>query len=768
MARYPLAPGVEQRFIARGPGVEQLWEIAGPVPAGTDLEIATDIRTALRGTADDRGVRFFDGHGGYAASYGAALVTDGAGRRISINPKLVRRGPVGQGLNHYQVLMVIPSVWLATAKFPILVDPLIGTEVQVGVAPGQLERNPAAIFGTTEYLAVWEKTQTDQDIVAARVTTTGVVQAPQIVVRSAVGAETDPAVAFNGTTEFFVVWTEASDIKGATVSTAGVVGTPVSITADAAVTADSLPSIAFDGTSYLVTWVAAGDIHGVLINAITLVVGAPFVISATAALETDPQVVYAATSATYLVAWRTANGVFATRVSTAGVVDLTPMTVMDGTVSGWSVGSVALATNATDGLVTWTDDRALVGSFDVFAARIQAATPSVLDTAGITVSAVAGSEAQVTASFGSGNYFVAWSHPLWPSSPDIFGARVSPAGVVLEPAGIEVSAAAGAQTGPTAAFDGTQFLVTWSDSRDTGFSDVFGQRVPGTFPTPPSGVLAADTPADNGGSVSLSWVPSTSPSVTFQHIYRETTANGPFVNLITTLAGNAATGYVDNAGGLGLTNGTTYHYIVRAFDGTYESADSLTSSAIPADNVVPAAPTLVTAVDTPADTGGSITLNWTPSVSADVVTQRIYRSTTTGVYGVPLATITGNLTGTYADATAVTGTAYFYIIRAFDGTQESVNSAEVTATAINNVPAAPTLVTAIDTPADNGGSITLNWTVSVSAGVTQQRIYRGTATTGPYTLLTTIAGNVTATYIDATATKGTTYYYVVRAWDGVQ
>ena len=58
-------------------------------------------------------------------------------------------------------------------------------------------------------------------------------------------------------------------------------------------------------------------------------------------------------------------------------------------------------------------------------------------------------------------------------------------------------------------------------------------------------------------------------------------------------------------------------------------------------------------------------------------------------------------------------------------------------------------------------SATLNWTASISAGVTGYKIYRGTASGGPYTLVTTV-GTVT-TYTDNTVQAGLSYYYVVTA-----
>ena len=46
---------------------------------------------------------------------------------------------------------------------------------------------------------------------------------------------------------------------------------------------------------------------------------------------------------------------------------------------------------------------------------------------------------------------------------DIYGARVTRAGGVLDSAGIAISTAARTQVYPSAAFDGTNYLVAWQD-----------------------------------------------------------------------------------------------------------------------------------------------------------------------------------------------------------------------------------------------------------------------------------------------------------------
>lgn len=61
------------------------------------------------------------------------------------------------------------------------------------------------------------------------------------------------------------------------------------------------------------------------------------------------------------------------------------------------------------------------------------------------------------------------------------------------------------------------------------------------------------------------------------------------------------------------------------------------------------------------------------------------------------------------------------------------------------------------------GFVTLTWTPSGSATTDQQRLYRGTSSGGPYTLIATFNDNTTDSYTDSGVTNGTTYYYALTA-----
>jgi len=93
---------------------------------------------------------------------------------------------------------------------------------------------------------------------------------------------------------------------------------------------------------------------------------------------------------------------------------------------------------------------------------------------------------------------------------------------------------------------------------------------------------------------------------------------------ITPIAPWTNVGLVTNTSlyGLTLLENQTYYFFVRAYNGVGLHAD-LTSDGITINTTAPDPATALTATDTPDDNGGSVTVDWSPSASTDVVEYKL-------------------------------------------------------------------------------------------------------------------------------------------------
>ncbi|HEY6388810.1 MAG TPA: glycoside hydrolase family 44 protein [Candidatus Acidoferrum sp.] len=255
-----------------------------------------------------------------------------------------------------------------------------------------------------------------------------------------------------------------------------------------------------------------------------------------------------------------------------------------------------------------------------------------------------------------------------------------------------------------------------------------------TAPAAPTGFLAT---AGNS-QVSLSWNAST--GATGYYVRRATVSGGPY----TQIAGPTTNSYTNT----GLTNGTTYYYVVSAFNSAGQSVDSNQASATPvAPATPPAAPTGLQA------TAGNAQVSLTWTASAGATSYHVKRATTNGD---PYAQVAAPASANFADAGLTNGTTYYYVVSALNSAAESANSSQVSATPVAPAtpPAAPT---GLQATAGNA-QVSLTWTAGV--GATSYHVKRSTTSGGPYTQ---VAAPTTTNDADTGLTNSTTYYYVVSA-----
>ena len=295
----------------------------------------------------------------------------------------------------------------------------------------------------------------------------------------------------------------------------------------------------------------------------------------------------------------------------------------------------------------------------------------------------------------------------------------------------------------TAVNNGTTYFYVVSAVNSAGESANSAEAsakptAPTQVPVAPTGLMATAANAQ----VSLTW--TASATATSYNVKRATTTGGPY----TKISSLTSPSFTDT----GLTNGTTYFYVVSAVNSAGESANSSEVSAKPtAPAQAPAAPTGLMATAANAQ----VSLAWTARAGA--TSYNVKRSTSTGG---PYTKISSPTATNFTDTNLANGTTYFYVVSAVNATGESANSAQASATPVapTQPPATPTGLIA------TGGNaqVSLSWTAS--SGATSYHLKRSTTTGGPYTQ---VSAPTTPSFTDTGLTNGTTYFYVVSALNAV-
>jgi hypothetical protein len=193
----------------------------------------------------------------------------------------------------------------------------------------------------------------------------------------------------------------------------------------------SSPSIAFDGTNYLAVWLAYSGIYGARVSQSGVVLDpGGFVIDTTSYFLFNHQTSIKYAADVYLVAWSPYDSwnhgyIYCVRISTSGtVIDTIPIQISNGQYRKFSP---TIAFDGTNFFAVWADMR--------------------------------------------------HSASLYEDSIDIYGARISQSGIVLDTANIRISQASGYQACPSVEFDGTDYLVVWEDSRSDSSYDIYGAKI---------------------------------------------------------------------------------------------------------------------------------------------------------------------------------------------------------------------------------------------------------------------------------------------------
>lgn len=503
-------------------GIEQCWVISKRPSASGALVICGKVRSPFAVISSPNGCDFVDRQGKAVFSYGLVTVVDSKGSKYSCRPKI----------DHGTLTITVPKSYLDKAVFPITVDPVVGTEVQLcptfSAAPENQEdiQICASQYG---YLAVWQDSRgtNGTDIYACRLSATGQVQDLfGIEVSSASGDQTDPSVSWDGQ-NYLVVWADRrilgqQHIYGARVKATGEVidkqGIPISGTTGT----QAFPRVAGDMGSFLVVWqdtrTTSADIYCCKVSDDGAMSRSSGIATSTNNEET-PDVAF--NGSYFLVAWNdyrnsasTGTDIYGCRVARTGIrtgLDI----LMSCSSSSLTTGAAGdqtcpkVAQCSTQWMVAWQDARNGVSNLDIYATRISS-SGSVLEKGGIGVCKATGSQEIPSIGYSGSNMLVAWRND---SDKLIRGARVTTVGAVSDISGVAISTGIAGSMGTACAGKDGKFLVGWNSLSITDANTLVA-LIPGTGTvqssagTTASMALASQEDysiADNGTEYAVVW-----------------------------------------------------------------------------------------------------------------------------------------------------------------------------------------------------------------------------------------------------------------------
>jgi hypothetical protein len=208
-AVYERGAGVQEVYATQRDGIEQSFVFSAP-PAGTgDLVVRLAVTSSLARAGASDGLAL-EAPGLGAITIGAVTGIDAHGARAAGSMRWI-----GDGLE-----LSLPAAFVDAAAYPLVLDPLIGTEFEVDSDPNHLydDTSPAIAHDTTNgnYLIVWTRSfgLGDSDIRGQRVSDAGALVGGLIGIES--GATISPSAQspavgnVNVTNMYLVAWESSS------------------------------------------------------------------------------------------------------------------------------------------------------------------------------------------------------------------------------------------------------------------------------------------------------------------------------------------------------------------------------------------------------------------------------------------------------------------------------------------------------------------------------------------------------------------------------
>jgi hypothetical protein len=338
---------------------------------------------------------------------------------------------------------------------------------------GLYEQRYPSVAGTgTQFFSAW--VENSRFVGGTRIDSSGgLLDSINLIISTAANPQFNPSVSQDGE-RYLVVWQdkrngEDFDIYGARVDSVGVILDQNCITILAEQVNQQKPKVAFDGSKYLVLWQDDRymSIYGTRIDTTGNVLEpSGFRISLSNGIHTDPSLTFDGRN--YFAVWYQSDGnnLFGTRIDTSGSI-LDPPGIQISFDPATSENIQTTASNGSNYLVIWYDN-GIQGIIVDTTGTVSDTVPFLItqDYYGMNTPSITSNGQE---------YFIVWED-LRNSEYDIYGARVSGSGTLIDTNGLAIYTEGGEQKYPSCTFNGTDYIVLWEDHAAL-YTDIKGARV---------------------------------------------------------------------------------------------------------------------------------------------------------------------------------------------------------------------------------------------------------------------------------------------------
>ncbi|MFI5303710.1 MAG: beta strand repeat-containing protein, partial [Nitrospiria bacterium] len=498
-------------------GVEQSWIFRKPLQSekGKDLVLTQRLKTELKPRQGrDGALDFYDSAGNYVTTYGKAVIQDAFNKTIQVYPTLMKETVP----DFYQLSFTVPGQWMSDAAYPVVLDPLIGNKLELDTLTGG-DYRPSVAFDGTNYFVVWMNGASASasggtgasNIYGAVVSPAGTIVVAPFVIDNSTNDQMYPHVAYNTTNnnflvvyQYYVSGTALNDIYGKVISYSGSAATLGTATAIIATTAnEQYPSVASDGTNttnnnYVAYATTTGGVTTVSVIPVsttttrTITPGTAVVLGGVTPNGTAPSVLPSisyglnGTFIRYFVAWENfsaadnTGNVYGNNITkgaaSPGLAATSPLGIAITAATAERYPSVGFGGN--NFLVGYQRSTATAASNEIYGQFVTSAATPALSGSNFDVSNFNADQTTPAVAYNTalGTYLFAWTDAR-NGTTDIYGARVTPSGTILDPTGVNISnIGTSGKMNPAIASGGPNFYIPWRD-QITNTGNIYGQLV---------------------------------------------------------------------------------------------------------------------------------------------------------------------------------------------------------------------------------------------------------------------------------------------------